>query len=1033
MRRLTALGYLAGLAALALAGCDTLPPGATIAGTQQTAADVGKPAGKNQVGEECEWRADNAKTLDVAASSAYGVWCGTWQQPSAHVFEAREGAGSSLAALATAGAWRAYLDQFLTCEGPAATSILDGIPSELLNCKRRNGGWPHVALATSLGGRTYLVDSVPSALPAVEVAMAGLSGHAAPAASARASAATLLAQRYAGQPFGSGDLDRYYGLMRVGDEKNEVDDFPGAEDAFRDALDVQQKIIGAKNPGTAGTTMHLALQISNQQRFAEADGLFAQAASLAQSISDPLIIAELNYYLALHNANRRDVARAKAFAAKAEEQYAAVVPAYIREAARHGVGGAAIRAGDGSGPLPFLTLDPATEAGVQGLVEVWRFEASLAYQQRDFEDARKYAGEARGLLDLGGFIAPPTLPRVVRLAALGEGGIGNLGSADRDLTRSAELFDRLTPNEKPLAITWLLAGRAARERGATAEALADFRRGARLLRDRHMGVSDRLIVPYLETLLEEAAAKPAQKPALDAEMFEAAQLIQGGLTAQYIAKASARLASGDRRVSVALRQLQEAEIALKTLFAERDVESQKPAALQNQDRLSVIDAEIVKAQAARDEAEGAAQTAAPAYAQLVQSQATAARVMALLQPDEGLLAIQVSGSTSVGFLVTRSGVLAYPIALAADEASGIVDHLRQSAQVDSEGKPAAYDVAAAHDLYAKLIAPAAPALRGIDRLVVSTNGALLSFPFEILVSEAAAPVTNGDYRAVPFLVKRFTLSYVPAPQSFVRLREVKAGSQAPMPYVGFGDLHPPSHAQLAQTFPPDRCKADLDAMSALGGLPGTREEITRAGAILNARPEDIILGAKFTKAALLHAGLDRYRILHLATHAFLPTELRCKSEPTILMSPPSGAPSANDAFLDAGGILNLDLDADLIILSACNTAGPAGAGGESLSGLARAFFFAGSRGLLVTHWSVEDESAKFIITRAIESMKPGAAQKDSATALREAKLALLSGRALGSGSALYSHPFAWAPFVLIGDGVHSYPTTARKQAPPTSG
>src|SRR4029077_14087051 len=130
--------------------------------------------------------------------------------------------------------------------------------------------------------------------------LAGLSGHAAPASDAPpSSAAKLLAQRYGRQPFGSGDLDRYYGLMRLGDEKNQVDDFIGAEDAFRDALAVQQKILGVKNPGTATAIMHLALQISNQQRFAEADGLFSQSLLLAQQLADPLINAELDYYRAL--------------------------------------------------------------------------------------------------------------------------------------------------------------------------------------------------------------------------------------------------------------------------------------------------------------------------------------------------------------------------------------------------------------------------------------------------------------------------------------------------------------------------------------------------------------------------------------------------------------------------------------------------------------------------------------------------------------------------------------------------------------
>jgi CHAT domain-containing protein len=529
--------------------------------------------------------------------------------------------------------------------------------------------------------------------------------------------------------------------------------------------------------------------------------------------------------------------------------------------------------------------------------------------------------------------------------------------------------------------------------------------------------------------MDESQKHPNEAPALHAEMFEAAQLVQSGLTAQYIAKASARLAAGDQRVGVALRQLQEAEITTKTLFEERDQETQKPAALQSAKRLQEIDAAIVRAQAAHADAESAVQVAAPAYAQLIQTDATAKATADLLQQKEGLLDIELGSNASFGFLVTRQRVYAFRIALTRDQAGPLVDHLRQTAQVhvDAKGEPnvPVYDVAAAHALYQKLFGPAEAELKKLDRLVLSLNGPLLSMPFEMLVSDTPPAVTDGDYRAVPFMVKRFALAYVPAPQSFVRLRQAEASSHAPRAYIGFGDFRPASKAQLAASFPPDRCRSDLAALSDLGTLPASRKEVTVAGQELQARPSDIVLGANFTKAGLEAMDLSQYRILHFATHAFLPTELRCKSEPTLLLSTAAGAPNADGAFLDAGEILNLKLDADLVILSACNTAGPNGAGGESLSGLARSFFFAGTRGLLVTHWSVEDQSSEFLITHALAGLAPGAAQQSTAEALRQAKLDILGG-GLGKDKAslVFTHPFAWAPMVLIGDGVRPGEATA---------
>jgi CHAT domain-containing protein len=1025
----------AGLLLFLLLGCDTLPPTALVSGTSQEISDASKSTGKNQVGEDCEFRPDNAGTLDVNASRSYGVWCGSWQQPSAHIFEATQGqrAEGSLTSLATAGVWRTYLDRFLICDAPANTTILDGTSTVMLTCTRRNGGWPHIAFAATLEGKTYMVDGVPSSLPALETTVAVLSGRSAAAASSgRSSAAQLLAKRYGAQPFGSGDLDRYYGLMRLGNDKNGIDDFTGAEDAFRDALAVQQKILGVSNPGLAIPLMHLALQISNQQRYAAADGLFAQAAALVQRSSDPLMTAQLNYYLGLHASNQGDKAKAKVFAEAAARQYGEVVPTQFR-ASRGGAAGLRNLDATGSSPLQFQALDPVTETGVQGLIEVWRFEASLAYNAAAYEDARKFARQARALLDAGGFVSPPTLPRLTRIAALSDSGIGDAGGADRGLNESTQLFNRFTPNEKPLAITLLLAGREARARGDNVEALDRFRAAAALLRERHIFVTEHLLAPYLESLMDEAARRPSEAPAFHAEMFEAAQFVQSGLTAKYIAQATARLAAGDQKVSIALRQLQESDISLTTLKAERDVESQKPSALQDAKRLQEIDAAIVAAQQARADADSATQAAAPGYMQLIQAPAPASLVMKLLEPREGMLDIALGDSTSFGFLVTHDGVRPFHIALTTNEVARAVEHLRKTAEidVDEKGQPTVpiFDVAAAHDLYRKLFGPVEAELKGLDRVVISSTGSLLSLPFEMLVTDDVAPVANGNYRAVPFMLKRFAMSYVPSPQSFVLLRQSTTALRAPQPYIGFGDFRPPTKAQLAASFPPSRCKSDLDTLSQMGSLPATRQEVTAAATILGAPSAAVVLGVNFNKAALRSFDLKQYRVVHFATHAFLPTELRCKSEPSLLVSVSPQAANSDEAFLGAGEVLSLDLvgGADLTILSACNTVNSAG--GESLSGLTRSFFFAGAHGILATHWSVEDESAKFVITRTVANIRSDAAQKSTTETLRQAKIDVLMGSGeRSSASIVFSHPFAWAPFVLIGDGLRGPSATAESRS-----
>jgi len=115
--------------------------------------------------------------------------------------------------------------------------------------------------------------------------------------------------------------------------------------------------------------------------------------------------------------------------------------------------------------------------------------------------------------------------------------------------------------------------------------------------------------------------------------------------------------------------------------------------------------------------------------------------------------------------------------------------------------------------------------------------------------------------------------------------------------------------------------------------------------------------------------------------------------------------------LTASEIATLDLDADLVILSACNTAAADGTpGAEGLSGLAKAFFYAGSRALLVSHWPVESNSAAHLTTRMLAYMAEHPSH-GRAEALRRSMLGLMD-----EEKPYYAHPMFWAAFSLVGEG-----------------
>jgi CHAT domain-containing protein len=1011
---------------LLLSACDHIPPDAIASATAGSVKAVTKPVGKNTVGEACTYQPGNTAELGTSIA-AYEVRCGTWVQPSGKLFQVNN-AGTDPIRFATESPWRTYLAQQSDCEAPQSIRILDGIPAAVVRCTRHSGGWPHVAMATVVDGALYAMDGVPSAEPALEATVAALTGRRVPDQDAAQSSREGLAALLGGQAFGSGDLDRYYGLMRLGAEQNAVDNFVGAEDAFRDALAVQQRILGADNPGLGVTQINLALQISNQNRSDEANGWFAQAAHLNRRAPNALFQARYDFYMGLHLINQSKFDDAQTSLTRAERGFANNVPAGLKDSVTHGSSaGQSGLANLGDS----LLIDPESQLAISGLAAVWRTQALVDYQQNNPEEAVQRAQRSRKLAELGGNNQPGFVPRTLLIVGLGESKSGRGGDSSDTFRQSAALFAKALPDTRPTAIAYFLTGRTRASNGDRDGALDSFREGARIVRQRHLGLPEPLVSPYLDTLYDAAKTDVAKLPDYYAEMFEAAQMTQSSLTAQYIAKAAARLASGDQKVSGALRQLQQIDLELKQLFADRDAAAQtKTGDADAADNLKKADAALADALKRRADAESAAQAAAPAYGQLLQTGTSVKIVQELLQPQEALITFFAGTERSYGFVVQHSAITSFEVPLSRRQTVEMVTALRTSAQLDVSGadvKIPAFDLAGANTLYTALLKPAEPLLKDTHDLVIAPSVPLLSLPFEMLVTAPGVSVASGDYSKVPFLIRRFEVSYVPAVQTFVDLRHIKSASHADRPFLGFGDFRPSTHAQLAVSFPPDRCKTDLEGVASLGPLPGTRDEILAVGQLLGAHQDEIILGGDFTKSRFLSYDLRHYRVLHLATHALLPSELHCRTEPSILMSNPSDASDASGAFLGVDEVLKLQLDADLVVLSACNTAGPSGSGAaESLSGLARAFFFAGTRGLLVTHWSVEDNSAKLIVTHTMGSLSGDTHRIDTSTALRAAKLEMLDSDNARYGK-LFTHPFAWAPFVLIGDGARRDP-----DAPPSA-
>jgi CHAT domain-containing protein len=369
-------------------------------------------------------------------------------------------------------------------------------------------------------------------------------------------------------------------------------------------------------------------------------------------------------------------------------------------------------------------------------------------------------------------------------------------------------------------------------------------------------------------------------------------------------------------------------------------------------------------------------------------------------------------------------------------------------------------IARAHALYKALLGQVEELIRDKHLLIVP-SGPLTQLPFQVLATmppnvppkgggESAGSIqhTLADYRKAVWLTRSHSISVLPAVASLKALRSVARPSDASKPMIGFGnpllDGNPserPWEARwaaaardkqacnglLAQQVADNAHKprgvlrvasrgghADLADLASQVPLPDTADELCAVAKDLKVAPDDIVLGAKATektiKAMSAEGTLARYRVVHFATHGALAGDISGTAEPGLILTPPKEPTDLDDGYLSASEVAALKLDADWVILSACNTAAGGAQGAEALSGLARAFFYAGARALLVSHWAVDSAATVKLITSAVGTITrdPNIGRAES---LRRAMLAMID-----KGEPREAHPAFWAPFVVVGEG-----------------
>lgn len=991
--------------------CAKPPPDAYV-GASGARGGVPVPLGQSRAGESCDW---------FASGNGGEIFCGAWEHPSGRVEATVIARTAPLDSVVGPGSpWRAALDGRFQCESPVATTILGGIPAQTLSCTRRVGGWPQAALVAVIDGRAYKADGILTIQPLLERAIGVASGRVAArdAASLPPSKTdALYAVRLAKVAFTTGDLDRYAKLMESGNQANLSQNFAVAEEAFRAALFVQQKTLGDKDPATAMTLAHVALQVSDQGRFAEADALFAQTDSLASRSSDATTRALILHYRGLHAMNRQDWPEALTLLDRAEAIY--VVQLEPGDLAMPAATSETSVATGLAGAIDVQTvMSPARESALIGVIEVRRNRAKVLAELDRIPESTQASDAAAALAQAHRLLQPSLSARVFRTSAVIAASQGQENIAGTKLARSADAFDIAQHGQLPFAETALLQAEQSFKRGDTETALRHCRAAAKLLRELKSGVRPELLSTCLRVLDAAAARAGSEEPLLREEMFTFAQLGRSSVTARQIALAAARLQENarDPRVGEAIRRWQDAtlEVAdLRGLQAEAGSRAGGPetdSGATSAPSAAALNSELEKAQANLNDAAATLQEASPRYGQLVQETVAAADVLKALRPREALASIFLGPDAGWTFILRNDHVEVQPVPLGAAAIASLVTRLRASVEAATETPPP-FDVDAARKLYDALFGTSGAHLRDLDAIVVAPTGPLLSVPFGMLLT---GPADATNLRQAPWLLRGMSIAHVPAPANFVGLRRIAGQSRATRPWFGFGDFQPVTLAQARRSFPAATCANSAEALATLPRLPAFVTGLSLSRRIMSASPSDELLGPGYTAGAVQRADLKTYRVLAFASHGLLPTDLKCQAEPAIVTSAPQGAPDASGALLTASAVTRMDLDADAVILAACNSAGPDGTGaGESLSGLARAFFYAGARALMVTHWSVYEQSAAWLMVDTLRRLREGA-PGGLAGALRAAQLATIDDAGKGF-PAEWQNPLYWAPFALIGE------------------
>jgi len=913
--------------------------------------------------------------------------------------------------------------------GPVSRATIDGFgPVDTASCTLKGAGIGFRVYMRRAGNRLYVAEGLAGYDSALRLGLRTLiadrpvegevsvatTGAGDPAAFARAQA---------------GSLDPSRALAEAYRRNN--------SGSFAESAEFFASLIGEDRGGASRgeALINQALQQSNLGAFDQAGILFRRAEALAGT--DPVLTRMLRNYRAIHLMNLDLPVEALAELDKP-------LPPGAEAAGR---------------PLDSQAIDAPTAALLNAEPPAARGLRAAASALLPRERAQILDGQAlflRGtILRLGGRgdeAGAALNTALAQLAAVREGRVtsilwlraqvygelgylaearGDAAEAGRQHLAAVALLEAAYPGSSALlGAQARLAGFYART-GRTGPALALFRQivAASAARGDASPALRLALGPYFALLARDAA-----RPEAVADLFEASQVLLRPGVAQTQAVLARELSGGSDEASRLFRQ----SVNLGRDIERTRVEIARLAALPAPVAGDTARLEALRAELARTETDQVATQSKlgeyPRYRVLSGGAMKLAELQQVLRPGEAYYKMVMIGDEGYAVFATPAGARAFRLGVRPAELEREVDALRATISIVEGGHVLTYpfDVALSYKLFGQLFEPVAGELAAVRHLIFEPDGAMLRLPPNLLVTErsgvdfylakAARPDDEGfDFTAIQWLGRGRDVSTAVSARSFRDVRQV-APSRAAKAYLGFGENRPPTGVAAVESALATLLGESASCAWPLSewAKPISSEELTIAGETIRREGgagAEIVTGAAFSDSAIKARGdLGRYRILHFATHGLVTAPRpECPARPA-LMTSFGGADS--DGLLTFGEIYDLRIDADLVILSACDTAGKASlaatreagiaTGGDfALDGLVRAFVGAGGRSVIASHWPVPDDydATKRLIS-GLFAAPPGTAM---ATALRNAEAVLMAQPAT-------SHPYYWAGFAIIGDG-----------------